>query len=494
MITKTDPDEFRDYLKDASNMPGGHAERLLVPSDEDELRAILREAGETGVPVTISGARTGTVGGAIPFGGILVSLEKLLKLEIDKDASSAVVGAGVILGDFRREAEALGLFYPPDPTEWSCQIGGNIATDASGARSFKYGSTRDFVESIRVVLADGDLLVLSRGEVTAEDGRFALRTESGREIEVPAPTYPTPDVSKDCSGYFSAPAMDAVDLFVGSEGTLGVITEAGLRLLPKPEGSITGIVFFRNRADLLGFVDEVRRLSMGESHSGNRIDASFVEYFDSNSLRFIREKYPETPKRMAGAVYFEQETGADSEDQVYGLWNDLLESSNASIDESWFAVGDADLEKMREFRHALPVAVNEKIVKFGQKKVSTDMAIPVENFESFLRFSETLLENSGIEHVVFGHMGDCHLHANMIPADDEQAVSAKHIYGRMIAQSIMLGGTVSAEHGIGKLKSRYLYVMYGERYIHEMVAIKKALDPKSILGRGNVFEEKFLNA
>lgn len=174
---------------------------------------------------------------------------------------------------------------------------------------------------------------------------------------------------------------------------------------------------------------------------------------------------------------------------MFAAYNHLLEQCNAAIEKSWFAVSSVDREKMRSFRHSLPVAVNERVVRNKQKKIGTDMAVPDENFASFLRFYKEILSASGSDYVIFGHIGDCHLHANLLPADDNQARRAIHIYGRCVAQAIMLGGCVSAEHGIGKLKRKYLYVMMGERYINEMAEVKRAFDPKGILGSGNMFSE-----
>ncbi len=147
---------------------------------------------------------------------------------------------------------------------------------------------------------------------------------------------------------------------------------------------------------------------------------------------------------------------------------------------------------MREFRHALPVAVNERVVKNRQRKIGTDMAVPDAQFASFLQFYKHKLNESGLDYVIFGHIGDNHLHANILPKNDDEAQKAKHLYGRFVAQAIMLGGTISAEHGIGKLKSKYLGVQYGERYLSEMAELKRAFDPHAILGRGNMFDAKFL--
>jgi D-lactate dehydrogenase (cytochrome) len=492
VLVKTETDELVPYLTDASNMPGGHAEKLFLPESEAEIAEILREANEKRIRVTVSGARTGTVGGAVPFGGWVISLEKLNKIKsIDKENLRAVVEPGVILGDFQKAVEAQGLFYPPDPTEWSCQIGGTVATNASGARSFKYGATREFVQALRVVLPSGETISVRRGE-SADSG-------------IKLPTYQRPNVRKNVSGYFNQQPLDAIDLFIGSEGTLGAVTEIELSLLPKPEGFFSGIIFFSKNEDLLAFVDETKqrsfgsRLESGASRSpGHRdggrssLDASLIEYFDDRALSFIAERFPETPSGMAGAIFFEQETTEETEDVLLEQWNALLEKHSADLDASWFTTTEQDREKMRAFRHALPVSVNERVVRNKQKKIGTDMAVPDEAFPGFLKFYKDTLDASGMEYVIFGHIGDCHLHANLLPKDDAEAERARHLYGRFVAQAVMLGGTVSAEHGIGKLKSKYLYVMMGERYMNEMAELKRAFDPNGILGRGNMIEEKFL--
>jgi len=338
-------------------------------------------------------------------------------------------------------------------------------------------------------MAGGDLLKIRRGQSTSIEGEpVTLTTESGRTISFKTPTYVRPRVRKNVSGYFNERPLDPIDLFIGSEGTLGVITEIELSLLAKPEGFFSGIVFFEKEGDLQAFVDEAKALSFaGLGSNSASIDAALLEYFDDQALRFISEKFPEVPAGMAGAIFFEQETSAETEDSVFEAWNELLEKHNASVDASWFATNDQDREKMREFRHALPVSVNEFIARHKQRKVGTDMAVPDDTFPAFLKYYKDILNASSLDYVIFGHIGDCHLHANLLPKNDEEAVRARHIYGRCIAQAVMLGGCVSAEHGIGKLKAKYLNVMMGERYLNEMAELKRAFDPNGILGRGNMF-------
>jgi D-lactate dehydrogenase (cytochrome) len=523
MLIKVQADDIQNYLIDASNMTGGNAEKLFVPETVEDISKILCEANELKIPVTVSGARTGTVGGAIPFGGYVISLEKLNKIKsIDKENRTAIVEPGVILADFQKAVDAEGLFYPPDPTEWSCQVGGTVATNASGSRSFKYGATRNYVQRLKVILADGEILDISRGQFVSQEGEpIELVTEGGRKIGVKPPTYVRPDVRKNVSGYFNARPIDAIDLFIGSEGTLGVIVEIELKLFKKPEGVFTGIVFFNMWVDLLNFVEAARSESFAtrkfwsetganffksleapiEEGKGTKtasciieipefpkFDACLLEYFDGRALSFISERFPETPSGMSGAIFFEQETNDHNEDRLFEEWNALLEKHHADIDRSWFGTNEQDREKMRAFRHALPVSVNERVVRNKQKKIGTDMAVPDEKFPGFLNYQKEMLDASGIEYVIFGHIGDSHLHANLLPKDEEEAERARHIYGRFIAQAVTLGGCVSAEHGIGKLKRKYLNAMMGERYLNEMIEIKRALDPNFILGRGNMFE------
>ena len=494
MQTKTQPEDLQNYLTDASNLQGGHAHRLFIPESTHEIQEIVTGANGRGIPVTVSGARTGTVGGAVPYGGYVISMERLNKIKsVDRESMRAVVEPGVILLDFQKAVEAEGLSYPPDPTEWSCQIGGTVATNASGSRSFKYGATREYVQALTVVLADGDVLKLKRDENLSANGALSIATDSGREISLRVPSYRRPDVRKNVSGYFNEQPLDAIDLFIGSEGTLGAITEIELSLLPKPEGFFSGIVFFQWETDLLAFVDQARAFSFESRKApvatapGSDFDATLLEYFDDQALRFISDKFPEVPSSMAGAILFEQETTAENEDAIFEAWNELLEEHCAAVDQSWFATNDQDREKMRVFRHALPVSVNEYIARHKQRKVGTDMAVPDERFPAFLKFYKDTLNASGLDYVIFGHIGDCHLHANLLPKSDAEAQQARYIYGRCIAEAVMMGGCVSAEHGIGKLKRKYLNVMMGERYINEMIELKRAFDPKGILGVGNMF-------
>jgi D-lactate dehydrogenase (cytochrome) len=504
MLEKFKADEMQSYLADASNLAGGRAARVVFPETAEEVADVLREASAASVAVTVSGAGTGVVGGRVPFGGIVLATDKLNRIgEIvaGERGGRATVEAGVTLADFRREVESRRLLYPPDPTEWSCYMGGTVVTNASGARTFKYGPTRPYIRRLKIALATGDLLDLARGEVFADAaGRVRIPLGAGRGIEAQLPAYRMPATRKHAAGYYVRPGMDALDLFIGSEGTLGVVVEIEAALLPKPAGVLSGVVFFTTEENLLAFVRAARARSLdtraaqqehSENHAGG-LDARAIEFFDAEALNFLREKFPAIPANAEGAVFFEQETTAATEEQLMDAWLALLERHEAALDASWFATDERDQARLREFRHALPVLVNEWLARHGQRKVSTDMSVPDEAFAAMLRFYQETLRASGLQYVIFGHIGDNHVHVNILPRDDRQAAEAREIYGRFVVRAVEVGGTISAEHGVGKIKRDYLRALYGDEHLRQMAALKRAFDPACILGRGNIFAEEFL--
>lgn len=528
MLVKTDSEDIQPFLSDASYLSDGSAELVVFPENSDEVAAVLKEATAKRNNVTVSGAGTGTVAGRVPFGGLVLSTDKLNQIQsisLDDSGGSAVAGAGVRLQDLQRFADSHGLIYPPDPTERSCYLGGTIATNASGSRTFKYGPTRNYINRLKVVLATGETLDIRRSEIKAQpDGSIALPLPSGQTLKAQLPSYRMPQTRKHASGYYVAPEMDLIDLFIGSEGTLGVIVEAEVALLPKPKGLLSGVVFFEADEKLLGFAREARSISLEtraaaggvgklgtlmekaltvtspgspqkESADGSirNLDARALEYFDSNSLDFLRTKYEAIPATAVGAIFFEQETDQSSEEELLASWLALLERHSALSDSSWFATNDGDHTRLREFRHALPVLMNEWFARHRQRKVSTDMSVPDEAFAEMLRFYHEMLRPTGLRYTVFGHIGDNHVHVNILPTDDSEAAIARDIYLRFVNRAIELGGTLSAEHGIGKLKRDYLPLMYTEEHLQEMAALKRAFDPAGILGRGNIFDEKYLS-
>jgi FAD/FMN-containing dehydrogenase len=447
------------YLEDASNLRG-HAERLFVPADEAALSAVLREASAGGTPVTIAGAGTGVTGARVPFGGWVVSLEKFNRLEIA--SGHARCGAGVLLRDLHAGTQARGQFYPPDPTETGAAIGGNIATNASGSRSFLYGSTRRWIESLRVVLADGTVREFARGEA----------------IDFDPGSIPLPAVTKNTAGYLLSPGMDWVDLICGSEGTLGVVTEARVRLLPAPKSLLAGVIFFPSDDLALDAVEAwPRTLRM-------------LEYMDAHSLDIVRARYSEIPPEAAAALLIEQELESDDSPEV-DAWIDRIESSGALLEVSWFAAAPADRERFRVFRHTLPELVNDRVRRSGALKMNTDYAVPLSANRAMLAAYRRVLdaEFPG-RYVLFGHIGDAHVHVNLF-SDPANPAHATEVLAQLAREAVALGGTVSAEHGLGKRKAHLLEIQYTPDQIAAMRVVKRGLDPVAILGRGTLFPQRY---
>ena len=498
VLTKTNIDEIQDYLTDASFMRGGTADRVLFPETAEEVAQILADATRDRMPVTISGAGTGTVGGRVAFGGIVLATDRLNNIKSitphEPSGGTAVAEAGVILSDFQKAVEGEGLLYPPDPTERSCFLGGTVATNASGSRTFKYGPTRRYINRAKIALASGDLIDLRRDRLRADNnGHLDVPLPNGRRIQATLPTYHMPRTRKNATGYFASPDMDVLDLFIGSEGTLGVIVEVETKLLEKPEGILSGVVFFKTQKDVLGFVSDARQQSLENRARGKkRLDARALEYFDRESLGFLRQKYSAIPKEATDAVFFEQETSEDTEDRLLSDWMTLLERYDALAD-SWFATSEQDQANLREFRHQLPVLMNEWFARYSQKKVSTDMAVPDDAFGGMLKLYQDTLRDSNLRYTIFGHIGDNHIHVNILPRDDEEATKARELYVKFLKYAASVGGTLSAEHGVGKLKRDYLKIFFSDEHLHEMAALKLAFDPAGILGRGNIFSEALLS-
>jgi FAD/FMN-containing dehydrogenase len=445
------------YLEDASGLKGGHAERLIVPSDDAAVAAALREASAAGIAVTVSGAGTGVAGGRVPFGGWVLSLEKFTRLDVHP--GYAVAGAGVLLRDVHAAALASGQLYPPDPTETGASIGGNIACNASGSRSFRYGATGAWVERLRVVLTDGRILDIGRGDA----------------IDFDPGSVPLPAVSKNTAGYLLRPGMDWVDLFTGSEGTLGVITEATLRLLPAPRAVLAGLLFFPSDDEAVTAVEQWRAT----------VPVRMLEYFDQPSLGLLRTRFPEIPAAARAAILFDQEMESDDDPEI-DLWLERLEGTGALLDESWFATSANDRERFRRFRHTLPELVNDAVRRSGAMKMNTDFAVPLaRNREMLAYYRRRLEEEFQGRYVIFGHIGDAHVHVNLFsdPANPGQAAALLSEFAR---RAVEMGGTVAAEHGVGKRKAGLLALQYAPEHLEAMRAVKRRMDPSGILGRGTM--------
>jgi FAD/FMN-containing dehydrogenase len=441
------------YLTDASGFPG-FADCVFAPADEAGVLEVLQNANRRRTPVTVAGAGSGLTGGRVPQGGIVLSLEKFRHMQIRE--GSAGVGSAVTLLEIRDAAAQSHQFFAPDPTEITASIGGAIATNASGSRSFRYGSTRRHILALRIALMDGRVKWYRRGD----------------KIDFAVPAIPAPNTIKNTAGYRLAPDMDWIDLFCGSEGTLGVILEAEIALLPIPRDLFAGVIFFPSDEHALAAVDAWR------VHQELRM----LEYVDRNALNLLEGRYPEIPAAAHAALLIEAE-GADLD-----AWETRLTDTSALLDASWFATTPKERERFREFRHSLPELVIETVVRRGFLKMGTDYAVPLDRNRDILAFyRQRLKEAFPGRYVIYGHIGEGHLHVNMLPSNATEAAAASTLLDEFAHQAAHLGGTVSAEHGLGKRKAKLLSVQYAPEHIQAMKEVKRRLDPNWLLGRGTIF-------
>ncbi|MCB9795778.1 MAG: FAD-binding oxidoreductase [Alphaproteobacteria bacterium] len=452
----TDPALIEGYLLDASNVRG-EAEALVRPRDTQEVAEVMRWCQARGTPLTITAKRTSTTGGPVPHGGWLLSTERLDRvLELGQD--HAVAEGGVLLGELQDQLEARGRLFPPDPTSrYDCSLGGAIACNASGARSYRYGPTRPWVEAVEVVLPTGEVLEASR--------------DTPIPPSWPAPRWTEPAV-KTAAGLY--PADNLLDLLIGSEGILGLVTRARLRLTDAPQGLFSVLAYLPSTEAGLALV--------GALKASQAASPRCIEWYDARSLDLVRERVPEVPEAARAAVWCEQECDDETRDALLEAWLELLEASEALVDDTLFAEDPAGLERLRAVRHAVPAGVNERVARNGMPKVGTDFAVPWAALPEMMRAYEAV----DMDHVLFGHVGDAHLHLNLLPRDPNELERAWAIWRALFAKAVALGGTLSAEHGVGKLKRPYLAQMLGPELIARFAALKRQVDPAWILGRGTM--------
>jgi len=484
--------EFEEYLRDESRRCG-RADGIVFAKSEVDVQAALRIATEKGWSVTMQGARTGIAAGAVPEGGLILNVSRMKQVG-EVSGKRIVVRPGALLTEIQEVVGAKNLFFPPDPTETSASIGGMLSCNASGAQSFHYGSTRNWVQALRVVLANGDVLYMKRG-MKADGLSFKLLTESSREISGKLPNLKMPDV-KSAAGYFLQSDMDLVDLFIGMEGTLGIITEAELKLIDVPPVRQALCAFFPEEESALRFVRFLRDEGSLASPPVS------IEFFDACALDLLRRskaenpafsELPELPEHFHTAVYFEFHSDHEDvvDESVLAAAEQMMELG-ASEDDCWFASTLHEIEALKAFRHATPEAVNLQIDQRkkecpGLTKLGTDMSVPDDCLEPVMQMYRSDLAAANLEHVIFGHIGNNHVHVNILPRNMDELAQGKELYLSWAEKIVAMGGSVSAEHGIGKLKVPMLGKMFGPDGIAAMRVVKNIFDPQGILNPGNLF-------
>jgi FAD/FMN-containing dehydrogenase len=439
------------YEADASGL---HLVPDLVarPESVDDVIEVVRKAASDRTPITCAGAQTSTTGASITDKGILLSLLALDRISPpDEKGRTINVEPGALVGEIKRTAAAAGLLFAPDPTsEEESTIGGAIACNASGARTFKYGATRRHVRALKVIMASGELIEFRR-----------------------------PDLEKNTVGY--AFAHDPIDWFIGSEGTLGIIVEAELSLLPLPYHVVGLAVLFRAERDALKFVIAARE--------SPRLSARCIDYFDGPAIEIARSVSAGLiPPDATGMVYVEEEI-SDDLDSTLVRWIELIETIGADFEPLVFD-GEARLREARRIRHSIPATMNERGNSFrnsGGRKVSTDWAVPYRRLPEAIETARSLVSEAGIdEPVIYGHAGNGHPHQNFVARDARELAGIEAVVEETLRRVLALGGTVAAEHGIGKIKRRWLPLQMNALQISMMTAVKSELDPLGLLAPGNI--------
>ena len=493
MIIKTDKDTTKKYFEDSSGMLGAFADKVYIPENKQDVIEIIELANKTKNPVTVAAGCTGVTGGCLAYGGSVLSTEKLNNIgnikEISKDKALVTVGAGAIVNRIKEFVLQNGWMYPPDPTEKNATIGGNISTDASGGRGFKYGTTRNYINAIEIILPDGSYAKIVRGKIFADDnGIINFETSKGIKTII-LPKYELPKI-KNAAAYYNYKNADLIDVFIGHEGTLGVIISAELILIKPFEQLFGGIIFFENREKSWAFVKEIREFSIKNKNSKTEITALSLEYFDKNALNLIKPFYPIIPENVDAGILFEQDCSKDNYDVLMEKWVDIIEKYGINIDNVWFASNVKQQEEFRIFRHKIPETVNEIVRKNKIPKVGTDVAVPHDKLKEMILFCEQKFNENKLLNLTFGHIGESHLHANIIASTQEEYNRCKELYLEIAKKAVELGGTVTAEHGIGKVKHHFLKAMLGDKGIEELRKFKLSLDKNNIIGRDNLFQSK----
>jgi D-lactate dehydrogenase (cytochrome) len=511
-----DPDVLGSFVEDAAHFPGGHASGIATIASEAEAAALLHGADAV-LPI---GAQSSLTGGATPMGEILLGTQRLNRiLEIGRD--TARVEAGVTLTDLDAALDRAGRYYPPAPTFFGAFVGGTVATNAAGAATFKYGTTRDWIQSLTVVLPDGNVLDVERGVTRAHrDGYFDIEL-AHRSVRVPVPRYRMPDVPKLSAGYFARPEMDLIDLFIGSEGTLGVMTEVTLRVLPERPAFCHAFVPFVDRAAALAFVHRLREAAATtwRTRDPRGLDVSAIEHMDARCLAMLREDGidrlhgitipPDTaiallvtlelPASTTTGQAFEEIGSArepNAPDTALVRFCRALDEAGV-LDRVDIAVpGErARASHLLAVREAVPAAVNQRVGRAKQtldpriEKTAADMIVPFNALHALLERYDEGFARRGLDAAVWGHISDGNLHPNVIPrsfADVAAGRAAILEFGREVMR---LGGSPLAEHGVGRnaVKQQLLVELYGEAGIDDMRRVKRAIDPEWKLAPGVLF-------
>lgn len=495
-------ERYDSYLQDESRMRGW-GEKIAFPRDVKEIQQVLGYCRENHMQVTVQGARTGIVGGAVPSGGMILNLSKMDRITgIRQEGERFFLEAepGVLLRDLQERLlagrfdtkewteeakEALGNMqkagcyrFPPDPTETTASVGGMFAVNAKGLSGFVYGRMSSCTEQITLVLADGAVWRIPRGKYKSRGGQ-----ETG-EMREPVPYYPLTQ----------APGSDLMDLIAGSEGMLGVVASLELRLLKCPAHSWGILFFFEEEKDGLRFAGlldrktEAARVTAGEFF--DRASMDMVEWMKRQMTRL--KAIPDLAPDWSAAVYvmLEAEGEKGAEELLLDLLS-LFEECGGKEEDTWAASGPEEMEKLRLFRHAVPEGINRRVDEIKAKlpgfvKMGTDFGGSGKSVGELVKTCEQEIEEAGIPAVIFGHALERRLHVNLLPTTEKEKKKAEALMNQWADARAACGECLAAENGIGKVKAGLIRGRLPAGTLEKMRAVKSHFDREGLLNRENM--------
>tara|TARA_Y100001970_G_scaffold89528_1_gene112889 strand:- start:16513 stop:18099 length:1587 start_codon:yes stop_codon:yes gene_type:complete len=486
--SQIDQDVIIPFTKDWSNIPDGHANILVRPNSEEQCAIILKTCQVCKIPITISAGRTNLTGSATPFGGIVLSIQNLIRPNINVDTTNLTVVAPVgipleLMRDEILKQSKYTLYYPVDPTSrHDAFVGGTLSCNASGFMPGEKGATRFWVEEIEFMLLNGYSIKIKRGEYISHNGEFILKC-GDENIILPIPRYNRPNI-KNASGLYSSinGEIDFIDLVIGSEGILGLIISAKFNLAKKPTSSLDLFIRLKNENSAIEFHHYLYKYLNSDM---GKITA--LEYFGYNCQNYMKHKNFLFNDDLEVGIYLQIPIYGNNYDTMVVEWSTLINKFDSSIDFDNIIILNDNLNWKRFFeaRHSLPDNALRKTREKGGVSIITDTIVPPQKIDKYLTTIHAKLRESNIEYLLFGHLGDCHLHFHLIP-DASQEKQSLDIYNFMIDLSSKLGGVYSAEHGTGKRKKTDFKKCYGDEAVQMIINLKKSLDPDLLLNKGNI--------
>ena len=488
-----DKDVIQPYFKDWSNMEG-FANLLVRPKNNIECAIIFKICYKCNILLTISAGKTNLTGSATPNGGIVLSTSLLIHpdIEIDLKNKQALCPVGIPLEVFRNRVldfSSNSLYYPADPTSRNdAYVGGTLSTNASGFVPGERGATRYWVKAIEFILPNGDMIQAERGQYISNNGFFTLDYDN-EVLELPIPTYDRPKI-KNASGIFSEKngIVDFLDLVIGSEGILGLITSCKLGLARNPKNTLELFISLKSESEAIDLHDYLTNY-----FDNDLSQITAMEYFGYNSQNYMKHKEFLFSNDSDVGIYFQIPVFENTIDSKVEEWVEIFQSFNSNIDiDKIIVLNDPNnWKKFFEARHSIPDNALSKTKKIGGISIITDTIVPTNNFRIYLKEVHAIIRKSKIEYLLFGHLGDCHLHFHLIP-NKEQEKKCLEIYDYLIDLSAKLGGVYSAEHGTGKRKRNDFRKCYGDKAVSMVQRLKGSIDPNYYLNRGNLIKERIV--